>query len=65
MKSKTQKNLMKRGCECFMPCVKDGWIDGCEELKASESSSCEWNVEDETKLVEKDFRPNTYFFIGM
>ena len=19
---------MKRGCECFMPCVKDGWIDG-------------------------------------
>ena len=19
---------MKRGCECFVPCVKDGWIDG-------------------------------------
>ena len=19
---------MERGCECFMPCVKNGWIDG-------------------------------------
>ena len=23
-----QKNIDFRGCECYMPCVKDGWIDG-------------------------------------
>ena len=40
--------------------------NSCKKPKASESSACEWNMEEETrKLVEKDFRPNTYFFIGI
>ena len=28
MNSLDQKNIDFRGCECYMPCVKDGWIDG-------------------------------------
>ena len=41
-------------------------LNSCKEPKASESSACEWNMEEETwKLVQKDFRPNTYFFIGI
>ena len=23
-----QKNIDFKGCECYMPCVKDGWVDG-------------------------------------
>ena len=26
---------MKRGCECFMPCVKDDWIDGSDLVTLS------------------------------
>ena len=31
---------MKRGCECFMPCVKDGWIDGIKIEKYILSKTC-------------------------
>ena len=32
---------MKRGCECFMPCVKDGWIDGSSWFVKSYQNTCE------------------------
>ena len=29
-----QKSIDFRGCECYMPCVKDGWIDGNKTVKS-------------------------------
>ena len=26
------KKLDEKGCKCFMPCVKDGWIDGIKSF---------------------------------